>query len=75
MGLPCGHPPVAWARLTEAEERELGGPHWGRRGDCDCNPGAPYQQVTSHDPSDPNHPDHWDDIAGYAQLGKGEASE
>ena len=24
---------------------------------------------------DPNHPDHWDDIAGYAQLGKGEASE
>jgi hypothetical protein len=21
---------------------------------------------------DPNHPDHWDDIAGYALLGKGE---
>jgi len=22
---------------------------------------------------DPNHADHWDDIAGYARLGKGEA--
>lgn len=22
---------------------------------------------------DPNHPDHWDDIAGYAMLGKGGA--
>lgn len=23
---------------------------------------------------DPNHPDHWDDIAGYAMLGKGESN-
>ena len=23
---------------------------------------------------DPNHPDHWDDIAGYALLAKGEST-
>lgn len=50
---PGDHTPSDWYRLNHADEAQHGTPVWVRK----CLDGCGWEQNTTVDPSDPEHPD------------------